>query len=58
VNSTDSSKLDPLIFTLFFYPLRGFAGCAIGLLRRNAYGGVERRFVGATIGRPTGWRAK
>ncbi|MBQ4086483.1 MAG: hypothetical protein IJC54_07935 [Clostridia bacterium] len=48
VNLRDSSKLDPLIFTLFFYPLRGCDGCAIGLPPACvAAPAGERRFAAA-----------
>ena len=30
-NPADASKLDPAVFSLFFYPLRGCDGFAIGL---------------------------
>jgi len=35
-NFPDSSKLDPLNFSLFFYPICGYDGCAIGLPRWRA----------------------
>ena len=44
-NLRDSSKLDPLIFSLFFYLLRRFDGFAIGLPLGCVVPGVAAVFL-------------